>query len=134
MGRQGQGAVTRGGSAAGKKSHLQDKSPMEKANQGWSFGKRGIGLRKPAGDLASWTRTGTWVVEQRPTKADRETWPVFHWAGGNFQASFEADNQACFPLASSSHCQGDALARTIVQDNRRHFDFTETLRHRADSV
>lgn len=74
------------------------------------------------------------MVEQRPTKADRETWSVFHWAGGKFQASFEADGQACFPLASSSHCQGDALARTIVQDNRRHFDFTETLCHRADSV
>lgn len=25
------------------------------------------------------------MVEQRPTKADRETWPIFHWAGGKFK-------------------------------------------------
>lgn len=27
----------------------------KKATQGWSFGKRGIRLRRVAGDLASWT-------------------------------------------------------------------------------
>lgn len=59
---RGKGAVIRGGTIAGEKSHLQDENPRRKANQRVSiFKKRRIRLREPVQsdqkDLKGGTKT-----------------------------------------------------------------------------